>query len=480
VPVSPVPVRPSASVAAEPPPAKSAPAARGWRALSLRVRLLLLVNAAFLLVGLFGASLAVRNAHDAVVEELESSIKLTLELIEVALASSPKGDHGALLERLRSSLAAIEGTRHLTLTIEGGASPQPLAAQDEPVAPIWFSRWLEVAPLEYRRLVSLVDGTESVLVIQADPRDEIDEAWADTRALIVVLSLALLMADLLVVLTVTHALKPVQEIRRALDAIERGDLAARLPPMRLPELDSIARKFNHMATVLENSREENRRLTSRSLSIQERERRHLAQELHDEMGQSLSAIRAIAASMVRRAGEADSHTRDAAAEIARIGSHVYDVARGMMHRLRPVTLDELGLKAAIETLVDDWNARFEDCFCRLVLGPLPERLPDDLAIGAYRIVQEALTNVVKHARATEVEVTVGSRSTRPGAGVLELRVRDNGRGLSPGVLAGEGGLGLRGMRERAEVAGGQFGIVQPVVGGLVIEVELPFEEARQT
>jgi two-component system sensor histidine kinase UhpB len=433
-----------------------------------------LVNAAFLLVGLFGAALAVQNARDAVVEELDSSVKLTLELIEVALAGSPEGDHGVLIERLRASLAAIEGTRHLTLTIEGGtAAAAPPVAEEASAAPAWFARWLEVEPVQYRRLVSLADGADAVLVIRADPRDEIDEAWADARALIVVLLLALLMADLLVVLTVTHALRPVHDIQRALDAVERGDLAARLPTLGLPELDGIARQFNHMVSVLESSREENRRLTSRSLSIQERERRHLAQELHDEMGQSLSAIRAIAASMMRRAGEADAHTRDAAQEIARIGSHVYDVARGMMHRLRPVTLDELGLKAAIETLVDDWNARFEDCFCRLELGPLPERLPDDLAIGAYRIVQEALTNVVKHARATEVAVSVRTRPGPDGSDLLELRIRDNGRGLAAGALAGEGGLGLRGMRERAEVAGGRLRLVEPAGGGLQIEVELP-------
>jgi len=486
-PPSPGPLSKAPTQGAAEPAASSAPilrvtARRGWRALSLQVRLLILVNAAFLLVGLFGAVLALGNAREAVVEELESSVKLTLELIEVALASAPVGEHGVLLDRLRASLSAIEGTRHLTLTIEGAAAGGLPAPERPPAAPAWFSRWLEVAPLEYRRLVPLAEGAPSTLVIRADPRDEIDEAWADTRALTMVLLLALLMADLLVVITVTHALRPVKDIQRALDAVERGDLSARLPALRLPELDGIARQFNHMVDVLENSREENRRLASRSLSIQERERRHLAQELHDEMGQSLSAIRAIAASMMRRAGAADVHTRDAAAEIARIGSHVYDVARGMMHRLRPVTLDELGLKAAIETLVDDWNTRFEDCFCRLVLGPLPERLPDDLAIGAYRIVQEALTNVVKHARATEVEISVGSRPQPPGStgGVLELRVRDNGRGVMAGAAANEGGLGLRGMRERAEVAGGRFRLTHPVAGGLQIEVELPYEEARRT
>jgi len=333
-----------------------------------------------------------------------------------------------------------------------------------------------VQSIEYRLPIPLTAAADSTLVILADPEDEVAEAWGDVRALMVMLVLALLLADVLVLLTVSHALRPVHDIQRALDAVERGDLSARLPSLELPELDGIARHFNEMVSFLENAREENRRLVSRSLSIQERERRHLAQELHDEMGQSLSAIRAIAASLVQRADASDAHTREAAAEIARIGSHVYDVARGMMLRLRPVTLDELGLRAALETLVDEWNGRFEDCFCRLDVGPLPAQLPDDIAIGAYRIVQEALTNVVKHARATSVDVSVRLQPGTAGAAVLELRVRDDGRGLAARSGVAEGGLGLRGMRERAESAGGRFELIHPPAGGLQVEVDLPFRE----
>jgi len=450
-----------------------------WRRLSLRSRLLLLVNAAFALVSLLAGALAVSNAREAVLRELESSVRLTHELIEVALASAPEGDHGDLLARLRSSLSAIEGTRHITLSLEGGAlTPLISRPVENGWTPRWFSRLLEVQSIERRLSIPLSETVQSTLVIRADPDDEVAEAWGDVRALMFVLVIALLMADLLVVVTVTHALRPVHDIRRALDAVERGDLSTRLPALELPELDGIARQFNHMVEVLESAREENRRLASRSLSIQERERRHLAQELHDEMGQSLSAIRAIATSLVRGAGEREPRVREAAAEIARVSSHIYDVARGMMLRLRPVTLDELGLKAALETLIDDWNACFEDCFCRLQTGAVPVRLPDDTAIGAYRIVQEALTNVVKHARATEVDVRVDvvARLHPDACDVLTVRIVDNGRGLPADHRAGAGGLGLRGMRERAEVAGGRFALVRPPSGGLQVEVDLPFKE----
>lgn len=408
------------------------------------------------------------NARRAVVEELGSSIKLTTELVALAMASAPPSDHGALLMRLRNSLAAIEGSRHLSLSLRGD-SETPSAAPSSPRAPRWFADLLEVAPVEFRQpLVSPLHG-ETELIIRADPSDEIDEAWDDVRSMLLILVSALFSADLLVVWTVRRGLRPVDDIRRALDAVERGDLTARLPALDLPELDGIARQFNHMVEVLEGSREENRRLASRSLAIQEHERRHLAQELHDEMGQSLSAIRALAASVMQRAGQNDEPTRSAAAEIANISSRVYDVARGMMHRLRPVVLDEFGLKAALESLVDDWNTRHESCFCVLDCPELPEPLVDGLGIGVFRIVQEALTNIAKHAQASEARVEVRIRPGRD----FRLVVSDNGCGLPEGRVSM--GLGLRGIRERVETLGGQHRLTRSGIGGLAVEVELPME-----
>src|SRR5690606_17634846 len=102
----------------------------------------------------------------------------------------------------------------------------------------------------------------------------------------------------------------------------------------------------------------------RSLSIQEAERKHLAQELHDEMGQSISAIKAIAFSIAERNSE-DAMSREGATRIGTISNHVRDHIRSMMHRLRPVVLDELGLIPALEHMVDEWNRNHSNMFCSL-------------------------------------------------------------------------------------------------------------------
>jgi two-component system sensor histidine kinase UhpB len=125
-------------------------------------------------------------------------------------------------------------------------------------------------------------------------------------------------------------LKPVERIVAAMDGIEQGDYRARLPAFELPELATVAGKFNRMAEVLERSREENRQLAQQSIAIQEAERRALAHELHDELGQSIAAINAVAASI--EAGAA----RSGAATIAEIGARMHAVVRGMLRRLRPV------------------------------------------------------------------------------------------------------------------------------------------------
>jgi two-component system sensor histidine kinase UhpB len=234
-----------------------------------------------------------------------------------------------------------------------------------------------------------------------------------------------------------------------------------LPAFELPELTTVAGKFNRMAEVLERSREENRHLAQQSIAIQEGERRALAHELHDELGQSIAAINAVAASIEGGAA------RSGAATIAEIGAHMHGVVRGMLRRLRPVLLDEFGLTRALEDLVDGWNERHADAFCKLSVGPGCDDVGDDASIGLYRVVQECLTNVSKHSAATEVSVEL---ERTPGGGT-RLVARDNGTGFDAAVT--RPGLGLLGMRERSEALGGTFKVAATRGAGVRLTIELP-------
>lgn len=210
---------------------------------------------------------------------------------------------------------------------------------------------------------------------------------------------------------------------------------------------------------------ENRQLIQRSIQVQEDERRHIARELHDEMGQWLNALKLDAVSIRDRA---EGEIKAAAQSIVEVTNHVYDVARTLMRRLRPVALDELGLPSALQYLVDQWQRRHPGVRCTFATDGSLEELGEVANITLYRFVQECLTNVTKHADATEVRIALARSMDRQR---VEAVVSDDGRGMDPehSIL----GMGLLGLRERIEVLGGTFGLESEPGRGVKVRAVLP-------
>lgn len=211
--------------------------------------------------------------------------------------------------------------------------------------------------------------------------------------------------------------------------------------------------------------EENRQLARMALAIQEEERANLARELHDELGQSLTAIRAEAECVLQLNRDRSPTISECAGAINAVAGQVYGVVRGMMQRLRPALLDDLGLVAALNELLRQWGSHYPELTVEAALDPLPP-LTHDVELAAYRIVQEALTNIAKHAAASRIEVVL--RVLDQG---FELRIRDDGRGVERSTNGH--GYGLIGMRERALAAGGEFHLTTGPGMGTTIHVLLP-------
>ena len=431
--------------------------------MSLRFRLNLLLSVMFVTILVLGIVLVIGNARRAVLEETESTARLALQLLEVAYDSTDPAGIAAVESRLREQLGEFESARHLqVLLVEGGRELELAGVRAAPAAaPPWFVRLVEPGATELRRPFRGRAHAGAEIVVRADPGDEIAESWEDARPLLLLVLVVSIIGNGLLYVVIGRWLKPVERIVAAMDGIEQGDYRARLPAFQLPELATVAGKFNRMAEVLERSREENRRLAQQSIAIREGERRALAHELHDELGQSIAAISAVAASMDGGAA------RSGAATIAEIGARMHAVVRGMLRRLRPVLLDEFGLTRALEDLVDGWNGRHADAFCRLSVSAGCDGLGDEASINLYRVVQECLTNASKHSAATEVVVEL-ERTTSGGA---RLTVVDNGKGFDPAVT--RPGLGLLGMRERSEALGGTFKVDARAGEGVRIAIELP-------
>jgi two-component system, NarL family, sensor histidine kinase UhpB len=217
---------------------------------------------------------------------------------------------------------------------------------------------------------------------------------------------------------------------------------------------------------------ENRQLAQENLRIQEVERKHLAQELHDELGQYLNAIKLDAVSIRESHGRDAKCSTDASQSIIDAVDHVHGAVSNMIGRLRPVGLDELGLVAAIEHCVDQWRQRLPDTQFELSVDGHFEDLSEPLNLTVYRLIQEGLTNVYRHANARHAQVSL-QRSSSGQSNIDELRltVADDGCGMEPTTRTGR--FGLRGMRERTDMAGGTFTLESTPGRGLRFEVHLP-------
>ncbi len=229
------------------------------------------------------------------------------------------------------------------------------------------------------------------------------------------------------------------------------------------------RKRRDIEVALEAKQIELRNLSRRVTESQESERRAIAHELHDELGQTLNAIKIESVCIRNASGDDDSTIHAAALSIIRLTDHVYSVVRDMTGRLRPVALDELGLAEALEHDLAEWRQRLPGIEFYFRADTLPEKLGEPCAIALYRVAQEGMTNVVRHAEARKVSLALTFHRE---PAVVSLSLRDDGRGVELRTM--RSGLGLLGMRERIEALGGAFQVESGPARGFRIEASVPF------
>ena len=271
----------------------------------------------------------------------------------------------------------------------------------------------------------------------------------------------------------------------AIEALTRGATDYVLKH-NLPRLASAVRRANTESAEREERRqaedsarvllEENRRLARALLAIQEEERRHLARELHDEIGQCLTAIQVETETIRRRVDTDDAVVLASLDAVLEITSGIYDTVHTVLQRLRPAALDHLGLVEALQDTISAWRERETGMSFHFHHRGRLSGLGEQINITLYRIIQECLTNTASHARASEVTIEL----TGPNADLhssdadpprVSLVVRDDGRGLS-----GESkhrGFGLIGMRERVEALAGNFELIGRAGEGVTVKVDLP-------
>ena len=444
--------------------------------MSLRFRLALLITLLFIAVLCAGSAYAIFNARKAITEEIQSAALLTSNMITASISTIQSSGNPALYQELLSELGKLETTRHLQIIISSapGTGSSPALQPAPPIkadAPRWFVHLVRPPVIDFKRLFAGVEATGTEIIIRADPSAEIAEAWLETRNFLLLLALFTALANLLIYFILGRDLAPVEAILSGLERIEKGDYRLQLPGFSSVEFSRISERFNHLADVLLHNQEENRRLSRRSLEIQEQERQRLAQELHDELGQSLSAIKALAGSMEQASASTDRNLVESAGLIKNTADKMYDVARGMIRQLRPAVLDELGLAPALQQLADDWNSAHTDTFCHLDLRGDCNEAAEAVKINIYRIIQESLTNVARHAAAKNVHISL--TQSAPDGGQLALNISDDGVGFDPQKT--RNGMGLSGIRGRVDSMGGEFNLTTDMNKGVKLAMILPLK-----
>ncbi len=271
--------------------------------------------------------------------------------------------------------------------------------------------------------------------------------------------------------------RPILELVSATQRIGRGDFSARVRPWANDEVGELARAFNQMGADLSRLNELRaerealrQQLLEGIINAQEEERRRIARELHDSASQSLTSLK-VGLRMLENAVEGS--LRPQIHNLYQVASHTLEDIHNLAVQLRPIMLDDLGLVAALNRLVEEWQTFYHvpvDMFIRLG----DERLPNEIEVVLYRVIQESLTNVARHAQAHHVSILLERR----GAEVRAI-IEDDGIGFDrPKVHSGKH-LGLLGMRERVELVGGQFSVETAPNQGTSIYIRIPLPTGAQ-
>lgn len=283
------------------------------------------------------------------------------------------------------------------------------------------------------------------------------------RIAIGALSLLILGAGLLAVAIISNVLtRPLRHVAAGAQQIAAGDLTHRVPVGRRDEIGRLATSFNDMAERVAERDAALRQLSKRMLSIQEQERVRIAREVHDELGQALTAMKIDIQHLAKR----EPGLAEPLGSISRAVDNTVDLVRRIATDLRPAILDDLGVTAALEQQL----RRLRESTGMQTTLTVTEEPELDMLTGVtlYRIAQEGLANVIRHAEATEVEVSLAVEGD-----TAVLEIRDNGKGMSREQIASSRSLGLLGMRERAELLGGSVAIESRPGEGTCVRATLP-------
>jgi two-component system, NarL family, sensor histidine kinase UhpB len=366
------------------------------------------------------------------------SAKTVAAALNAALAASANPQ--ATLDAFADGLGKTE-----SIAFRQPASDRPLVRIADSRVPHWFIALLNIPDIGTAYPVAIAGHHVGDVIFTPDLSADIFEKWIGFLAITLSGSGLMLMAALSAHFTTGSAIRPLEQLQQGLARLRAGEYDSAIPCKGPPEIRKSCEAANQLSLTLKQLSRDNRTLLRRLVSVQDDERRELARELHDELGPLLFAIRANA-TVLSEATPDDAELRAPAHGILQAAERLQQAHRRILEGLTPLYVQDLGLAQSIDTLLQNVRAQAPQLTLVAGIDPRLNDIDGVLSQTIYRVIQESVTNVLRHARATRIDVDATVREDE-----VVLEISDNGVGFLPQTPFGRG---LTGMRERVRALDG--------------------------
>jgi two-component system sensor histidine kinase UhpB len=434
-----------------------------WKAFSLRTRMGVLLGGMFLSALVAGLVLLWVFSSDQILDEnaptARSAVTIAAALnAGLAASSSPDATLKAFVDQLASTPADAIAFRR------SDQAPAPDSVKSSGKVPEWFVKALSLPDLAQHIPILIQGRRVGDLVFEPDLSAQVYEKWVGFLALLAASIVMAALASLMSFVTIGAALRPLRDLGEGLARLQTGDFTKNVDCSGPPEILESCLSVNKLAVTLSRLNSENRNLLRRMVSIQDEERRDISRELHDELGPLLFAIRANVTAMIDDDGAAANWSGLNVQRVLQAVEALQITNRRILDRLRPLLIEELGLDASIQKLLRDVHAQVPDMIVSLEIDPKIVTADSVVAQTVYRVLQESVTNVLKHAGASKLNV-----KTEVSRNAILIEVADDGASAPPQPKFGRG---LTGMSERLRALEGTFKYIR-ADGWTTIRCTLP-------
>ena len=423
-----------------------------WERLSLRTRLLLPLGLMFMAALLAGAISLQIFASAQLVEETEPaarSARAVAAALNGALQTSTNPQ--ATLDAFVQSLGASEAIRFRRIGTELDVHPHQ-AETPIGTAPDWFIRLLAIPEFKAAFPVMIEGKQVGDIVFAPDLTADLFEKWIGFLAIACSGVALMLLTTAIAHFTARSVLRPLQNLGDGLTRMRTGNYEQRIPPAGPPEIRKSAQEANELAHTLHHLSQDNRKLLRRIVSLQDDERQDMARELHDELGPLLFGIRANTVALLESISPDQTELKGTAEGILQSVETLQQANRRILDGLRPLYIEELGLEKSIQTLLQNAKAQAPGLKVTSQIDVTLNEVEGLLSQTVYRVIQEAVTNVLRHARASSMHVTAAVNARE-----VVVEISDDGIGFPADRRFGRG---LTGMLERARALSGTLELLR--------------------